>query len=90
MTPVFANILQPLIDAADWLLLRLHDNLGFAGGANAGLSAAFEGAAGHAVLLEDSQRFKAGKSRTIGNRIPDVRMTVVTGVRIDDANESEK
>ena len=25
MTPVFANILQPLIDAADWLLLRLHD-----------------------------------------------------------------
>jgi YidC/Oxa1 family membrane protein insertase len=25
MTIVFANILQPLIDAADWLLLRLHD-----------------------------------------------------------------
>src|ERR1043165_3989547 len=28
MTPVFANILQPLIDAADWLLLRLHDDVG--------------------------------------------------------------
>jgi YidC/Oxa1 family membrane protein insertase len=25
MTPVFANVLQPLIDAADWLLLQLHD-----------------------------------------------------------------
>jgi YidC/Oxa1 family membrane protein insertase len=28
VTLVFANILQPLIDAADWLLLRLHDDLG--------------------------------------------------------------
>jgi YidC/Oxa1 family membrane protein insertase len=28
VTPVFANILQPLIDAADWLLLRLHDDIG--------------------------------------------------------------
>jgi YidC/Oxa1 family membrane protein insertase len=25
MTPVFANVLQPLIDGADWILLRLHD-----------------------------------------------------------------
>jgi YidC/Oxa1 family membrane protein insertase len=25
MTPVFANVLQPLIDAADWLLRSLHD-----------------------------------------------------------------
>jgi YidC/Oxa1 family membrane protein insertase len=32
MTPVFANILQPLIDAADWLLLRLHDDIGFSWG----------------------------------------------------------
>jgi YidC/Oxa1 family membrane protein insertase len=31
MTPVFANVLQPLIDAADWLLLRLHDG-GFSWG----------------------------------------------------------
>jgi YidC/Oxa1 family membrane protein insertase len=29
---VFANILQPLIDAADWLLLRLHDNAGLSWG----------------------------------------------------------
>jgi YidC/Oxa1 family membrane protein insertase len=28
VTPVFANVLQPLIDAADWLLLRLHDDIG--------------------------------------------------------------
>jgi YidC/Oxa1 family membrane protein insertase len=28
VTPVFANILQPLIDAADWLLLRLHNDIG--------------------------------------------------------------
>jgi YidC/Oxa1 family membrane protein insertase len=32
MTPVFANVLQPLIDAADWLLLRLHDNIGLSWG----------------------------------------------------------
>jgi len=32
LTPVFANILQPLIDAADWLLLRLHDNVGLSWG----------------------------------------------------------
>src|SRR5438874_1800421 len=32
MTPVFANVLQPLIDAADWLLLRLHDGVGFSWG----------------------------------------------------------
>jgi YidC/Oxa1 family membrane protein insertase len=32
MTPVFANIFQPLIDAADWLLLRLHDDIGFSWG----------------------------------------------------------
>jgi YidC/Oxa1 family membrane protein insertase len=31
MIPVFANVLQPLIDAADWLLLRLHD-VGFSWG----------------------------------------------------------
>jgi N-acetylglucosaminyl-diphospho-decaprenol L-rhamnosyltransferase len=35
------------------VVLRLLDNRGFAGGANAGLGAAFEGAAGHAVLLND-------------------------------------
>jgi YidC/Oxa1 family membrane protein insertase len=28
MTPVFANVLQPLIDCANWLLLRLHDDVG--------------------------------------------------------------
>jgi YidC/Oxa1 family membrane protein insertase len=32
LTPVFANILQPLIDAADWLLLRLHDDVGLSWG----------------------------------------------------------
>jgi YidC/Oxa1 family membrane protein insertase len=32
MTPVFANVLQPLIDAADWLLTRLHDDVGFGWG----------------------------------------------------------
>jgi YidC/Oxa1 family membrane protein insertase len=32
MTPVFANILQPLIDAADWLLLMLHDDIGLSWG----------------------------------------------------------
>jgi YidC/Oxa1 family membrane protein insertase len=32
MTPVLANILQPLIDAADWLLLMLHDDLGLSWG----------------------------------------------------------
>ena len=32
MTPVFANILQPLIDAADWLLLSLHDDVGLSWG----------------------------------------------------------
>jgi len=32
MTPVLANIFQPLIDAAQWLLLRLHDNVGFGWG----------------------------------------------------------
>jgi YidC/Oxa1 family membrane protein insertase len=32
MTPVFANIFQPLIDAADWLLLQLHDGIGFSWG----------------------------------------------------------
>jgi YidC/Oxa1 family membrane protein insertase len=31
MTPVFANVLQPLIDAADWLLRSLHDT-GFSWG----------------------------------------------------------
>jgi YidC/Oxa1 family membrane protein insertase len=31
MTPVFANVLQPLIDAADWLLRSLHD-VGFSWG----------------------------------------------------------
>jgi YidC/Oxa1 family membrane protein insertase len=29
---VFANILQPLIDAADWLLTRLHDDVGLSWG----------------------------------------------------------
>jgi YidC/Oxa1 family membrane protein insertase len=28
LTLVFANVLQPLVDAADALLLFLHDNLG--------------------------------------------------------------
>jgi YidC/Oxa1 family membrane protein insertase len=32
MTPVFANILQPLIDAADAVLLWLHDDIGFSWG----------------------------------------------------------
>ena len=32
MTPVFANVLQPLVDAADWLLLRLHDDVGLSWG----------------------------------------------------------
>jgi YidC/Oxa1 family membrane protein insertase len=32
VTPVFANILQPLIDAADWLLTSLHDDIGFSWG----------------------------------------------------------
>jgi YidC/Oxa1 family membrane protein insertase len=32
VTPVFANVLQPLIDAADWILLRLHDDIGFSWG----------------------------------------------------------
>ena len=32
MTPVFAHILQPLIDAADWLLLTLHDDIGLSWG----------------------------------------------------------
>jgi YidC/Oxa1 family membrane protein insertase len=32
LTPVFANIFQPLIDAAQWLLLRLHDSVGFGWG----------------------------------------------------------
>jgi YidC/Oxa1 family membrane protein insertase len=32
LTPVFANILQPLIDAADWILLRLHDDAGLSWG----------------------------------------------------------
>ena len=43
--------------------------------------------AGHSVLLDDSQRFKAGESRIIGNRTAAVHMTVVTGVNIDDANQ---
>jgi YidC/Oxa1 family membrane protein insertase len=32
MTPVLANIFQPLIDAADWLLTALHDDVGFGWG----------------------------------------------------------
>jgi YidC/Oxa1 family membrane protein insertase len=32
MTVVFANILQPLVDAAEWLLLRLHDDIGLSWG----------------------------------------------------------
>ena len=32
MTPVFANILQPLVDAADWLLKGLHDTVGMSWG----------------------------------------------------------
>jgi YidC/Oxa1 family membrane protein insertase len=34
VTPVFANVLQPLIDAADWLLLSLHDDVGLSWGAS--------------------------------------------------------
>ncbi|HUP75934.1 MAG TPA: hypothetical protein VM282_23070 [Acidimicrobiales bacterium] len=43
---------------------------------------------GHAVLLDDGQRFKAGEFRTIGDRTPAVRMTVVTGIVIEDAGNS--
>jgi YidC/Oxa1 family membrane protein insertase len=32
VTPVFANIFQPLIDAAQWLLSALHDDVGFGWG----------------------------------------------------------
>jgi YidC/Oxa1 family membrane protein insertase len=32
LTPVFANVLQPLIDAADWLLVTLHDDVGLGWG----------------------------------------------------------
>jgi YidC/Oxa1 family membrane protein insertase len=32
LTPVFANILQPLVDAADWLLKGLHDTVGMSWG----------------------------------------------------------
>jgi GT2 family glycosyltransferase len=42
------------VDAPDGtVILRLHDNRGFAGGANAGLGRAFEDGAEHAVLLND-------------------------------------
>ena len=32
MTPVLANIFQPLIDAADWLITALHDDVGLSWG----------------------------------------------------------
>ena len=34
MTLVFANILQPLVDAADWLLKSLHNDVGLSWGAS--------------------------------------------------------
>jgi len=45
--------------------------------------------AGHHVLLDDGQRFKVGSFRTIGNGLAAVRMTIVTGVFIDDAATSD-
>jgi len=45
--------------------------------------------AGFAVLLDDSQRFKAGAHRTIGTRTSAVHITVVTGAFIDDAFEHQ-
>jgi N-acetylglucosaminyl-diphospho-decaprenol L-rhamnosyltransferase len=42
------------VDAPDdTVIVRLADNRGFAGGANAGLGIAFQGGSGHAVLLND-------------------------------------
>jgi YidC/Oxa1 family membrane protein insertase len=32
MTPVLANVLQPLVDVADWVLKALHDDVGFSWG----------------------------------------------------------
>ena len=49
------------VDAPDdSTVLRLVDNRGFAGGANAGLGLAFEQGAGHAVLLNDDVLVEAG------------------------------
>lgn len=49
------------VDAPDeTVILRLRDNRGFAGGANAGLGRAFEGGAEHAVLLNDDLLVELG------------------------------
>src|SRR6476661_1691731 len=49
------------VDAPDdTVVVRLADNRGFAGGANAGLTRAFLGGAGHAVLLNDDLLVEAG------------------------------
>jgi hypothetical protein len=49
------------VDAPDdTTVLRLRDNRGFAGGANAGLTRAFEDGAAHAVLLNDDLLVEAG------------------------------